>query len=81
MALACPEPAKQQRLPTRTQDIAVPLRLKGQSGPLSFISTTTIFGTAVDVTLSEVTIGAFFPADQDTADAMAATGDDMTLGR
>ena len=70
-ALPCPEPAKQPRMPRQTQDIAVPLRLKSSRGPLSFISTTTVFGTAVDVTLSEVTIEAFFPADQDTAEAMA----------
>ncbi|WBV44184.1 helix-turn-helix domain-containing protein [Pseudoroseomonas cervicalis] len=51
--------------------IAVPLRLASPLGPLSFLSTTTVFGTAVDVTLSEVTIEAFFPADDATAQAMA----------
>ena len=51
--------------------IAVPLILTSEEGPLSFISTTTVFGTAVDVTLSEVTIETFFPADQDTTRAMA----------
>jgi hypothetical protein len=34
---------------------------------LTFFSTTTIFGTPVDVTLSELAIEAFFPADQETA--------------
>jgi len=58
--------------PSREGRIAVPLRLKGELGPLSFLSTTTVFGTAVDVTLSEVTIEAFFPANEDTARAMAA---------
>ncbi|RVU39174.1 helix-turn-helix domain-containing protein [Hwanghaeella grinnelliae] len=58
--------------PAQEGRIAVPLRLKGESSPLSFLSTTTVFGTAVDVTLSEVTIEAFFPADEDTAHAMAA---------
>jgi transcriptional regulator with XRE-family HTH domain len=57
--------------PTRHLDIAVPLRIKGDAGPLSFLSTTTVFGTAVDVTLSEVTIEAFFPMDAETARAMA----------
>jgi len=52
--------------------LAVPLVLASEAGPLSFLSTTTVFGTAVDVTLSEVTIEAFFPADQQTAAAMAA---------
>jgi transcriptional regulator with XRE-family HTH domain len=51
--------------------IAVPLTLASEEGPLSFISTTTVFGTAVDVTLSEVTIETFFPADPETSKAMA----------
>lgn len=71
LALPCPEAEKRKRSPNRTQEIAVPLRLKSTYGPLSFISTTTIFGTAVDVTLAEVTIESFFPADRETADAVA----------
>lgn len=67
-----PKPSRPDRAtPTRHWEIAVPLRLKSDAGPLSFLSTTTVFGTAVDVTLSEVTIEAFFPADKETADAMA----------
>ncbi|MGF7161889.1 transcriptional regulator with XRE-family HTH domain [Rhodoligotrophos appendicifer] len=50
--------------------IAVPLKLASDEGPLSFLSATTIFGTAIDVTLSEVTIESFFPADPGTAKAM-----------
>lgn len=57
---------------TRYQNIAVPLRLKSDAGPLSFLSTTTVFGTAVDVTLSEVAIEAFFPMDAETAQAMTS---------
>lgn len=53
------------------QAIAVPFRLKTDLGSLSFLTTTTVFGTAVDVTLSEVAIEAFFPADKETADVMA----------
>jgi hypothetical protein len=34
---------------------------------LSFISTTTVFGTPLDVTLSELAIEAFLPADAETA--------------
>jgi len=48
----------------------VPLRLRTETGPLSFFSTTTVFGTAVDVTLSELAIEAFFPADAATAEAL-----------
>ncbi|CAB3750208.1 helix-turn-helix domain-containing protein [Paraburkholderia solisilvae] len=50
--------------------IAVPLRLDTPHGVLSFFSTTTVFGTPVDVTLSELAIEAFFPADQHTADTL-----------
>jgi transcriptional regulator with XRE-family HTH domain len=50
--------------------IAVPLRLRTPLGVLSFFSTTTVFGTPVDVTLSELAIEAFFPADQHTAAAL-----------
>lgn len=48
--------------------IVVPLRLRDGMTTLSFISTITVFGTPVDVTLSELAIETFFPAD-------AATGD------
>jgi hypothetical protein len=50
--------------------IAVPLRLHTEHGPLSLISTTMVFGTPVDVTLSELAIEAFFPADAATADLL-----------
>jgi transcriptional regulator with XRE-family HTH domain len=51
-------------------DVVVPLRLRTDVGLLSFFSTTTVFGTAVDVTLSELAIEAFFPADAATAEAL-----------
>jgi transcriptional regulator with XRE-family HTH domain len=47
--------------------IAVPFRVRHESGELSFISTVTTFGTALDVTVSELSIEAFFPADEHTA--------------
>ena len=37
------------------------------AGRLSFCQTTTVFGTPVDVTLSELAIETFFPADAETA--------------
>lgn len=52
-------------------EIAVPLRLRHEGAELSFISTITTFGTAVDVTLSELSIEAFLPADAATADFLA----------
>jgi transcriptional regulator with XRE-family HTH domain len=48
-------------------DIAVPLRLRHGDGELVFISTATTFGTAIDITVSELTIESFFPADEATA--------------
>jgi transcriptional regulator with XRE-family HTH domain len=50
--------------------VAVPLRLRTEAGTLSFLSTTTIFGTPVDVTLAELAIESFFPADAGTAQAL-----------
>jgi hypothetical protein len=48
----------------------VPLRLKTAQGVLSFFSTTTVFGTPVDVTLSELALESLFPADPETAQAL-----------
>ena len=50
--------------------VAVPLRLETALGPLSFLSTTMVFGTPVDVTLAELAIEAFFPADAATAELL-----------
>ena len=47
--------------------VAIPYRLSTLAGVLSFLSTTTVFGTPVDVTLSELAIESFFPADAATA--------------
>ena len=47
--------------------IAHLLRLKAEKDVLSFIGTITVFGTALDVTLSELAIESFFPADPETA--------------
>lgn len=51
-------------------DVIIPLRLATDGGVLSFLSTTTIFGTPVDVTLSEIALETFFPADAETASAL-----------
>jgi hypothetical protein len=45
--------------------------LRDESGRrLSFLSTTTIFGTPVDVTLSELALECFFPVDESTRAAL-----------
>lgn len=51
----------------RYGDVAVPLRLRTPAGDLEFITTTTVFGTPVDVTLSELALEMFFPTDEATA--------------
>jgi transcriptional regulator with XRE-family HTH domain len=50
--------------------IVIPFRLRTASGELSFLSTTTVFGTPVDVTLAEIALETFFPADTATAAAL-----------
>jgi transcriptional regulator with XRE-family HTH domain len=52
--------------------IVVPLELRIDDVTLSMFSTTTVFGTAMDVTLSEIAVESFFPADAATADALTA---------
>jgi transcriptional regulator with XRE-family HTH domain len=52
-------------------EIAVPLKIRsGDGGVLSFISTIATFGTATEVTVSELAIESFFPADAATANAL-----------
>jgi len=50
--------------------IIVPLELMVGESILAFFSTTTIFGTPIDVTLSELALESFFPADPATAEAL-----------
>jgi transcriptional regulator with XRE-family HTH domain len=65
-------PALHSTPPARPQadhaGVVVPLHLETEAGILSFISTTTVFGTPVDITLSELALEAFFPADSRTAE-------------
>jgi transcriptional regulator with XRE-family HTH domain len=53
-------------------DVCVPLRLSTPRGDLSFISTIATFGTAVDITVAELAIESFFPADAVTAEVVRA---------
>ncbi|MGW0163213.1 MmyB family transcriptional regulator [Mycobacterium sp. NPDC003323] len=51
--------------------VVVPLELAGPDEQvLTFLSTVTTFGTALDLTAAELSIEAFLPADQATADAL-----------
>jgi len=51
------------------QQAFVPLRLRGEP-ELTFFSTIATFGTALDITLAELAIEAFYPADPETAAAL-----------
>jgi transcriptional regulator with XRE-family HTH domain len=67
-----PEDAR-YRGPPASRDYAnavVPLQLVLDGGALSLFSMTTVFGTPVDITLSELALEAFLPADAATAEAL-----------
>jgi transcriptional regulator with XRE-family HTH domain len=53
-------------------EIAVPLRFDAGEQELTFFSTIATFGTAVDITLAELAIEAFFPANRTTASYLLA---------
>lgn len=51
--------------------VAVPLQLVTADGArLAFLSTTTVFGTPIDITLCELALESFFPADRATAELL-----------
>ncbi|MBV9503837.1 MAG: helix-turn-helix transcriptional regulator [Acidobacteriia bacterium] len=56
---------------TLANEVAVPLQLRTSTGTLNLISTVTVFGTPVEITLSELTLEAFYPADEETARILA----------
>jgi hypothetical protein len=60
----------QQALQPGSLGFAVPLQLRSARGELRLMTTITSFATAVDVTLSELKLEAFLPADQLTADVL-----------
>jgi hypothetical protein len=68
---AYPMPARAG--PLSPDNVAIPFKLRLGGEVLSFISTTMIFGTPVDVTLSELALETFFPADDLTARRMRET--------
>jgi len=52
--------------------LIIPLRISSDAGTLSFFTTTTVFGTAIDITFSELVIETFMPADEFTATTIRA---------
>jgi transcriptional regulator with XRE-family HTH domain len=75
---ALPAPALDTRAETTTQSaIAVPMQLEVDGAVLSMLSTTTVFGSPVDITLAELALEAFVPADAETAERLR----EMALSR
>jgi transcriptional regulator with XRE-family HTH domain len=70
IAYPAPEHPSRGHASEITNAFVVPMRLATPMGVLSFISTTTVFGTPIDVTLSELALESFFPADAATAAAL-----------
>ena len=52
------------------ESFVLPLRLASDAGELAFITMTTMFGTPLEVTLSEVAIETFLPADEVTVERL-----------
>jgi transcriptional regulator with XRE-family HTH domain len=65
-----PENAQDLHMEGEHLGVAMPFRFRLPSGVLNFISTTTVFGTPVDVTLQELALETFFPADEATANVL-----------
>ncbi len=55
------------------EKVFVPLRLRYGDAELAFFSTVVTFGTALDVTLAELVVEAFFPADDETAELLRSS--------
>ena len=70
---AYPAPTEAQADAMIEAAVVVPLVLATPAGTLSFISTTTVFGTPVEITLSELALETFFPADAATAAMLRAS--------
>jgi transcriptional regulator with XRE-family HTH domain len=51
-------------------EMVVPFQLETEVGLLTFFSTTMVFGTPVDITLSELAIESFFPANRETGEKL-----------
>lgn len=58
------------------QRYATPLQIATRLGTVSFLNTTTIFGTPTDVTLSELALEMLFPADEATVAIVRAMADE-----
>jgi transcriptional regulator with XRE-family HTH domain len=67
----CDDPVAELEVPG-AGEVVTPLRLRHEGVELAFLSTVTVFGTPLDVTVSELAIESFFPADAATAAVLRA---------
>jgi transcriptional regulator with XRE-family HTH domain len=81
--MAYPAPADGIALATSNgpQRYATPLQIVTRLGTVSFLNTTTIFGTPTDVTLSELTLEMLFPADEATIAIVRSMADEEVVQR
>jgi len=68
--LRADENEQEEHVPGEHLGIAVPFKFRSPFGVLSFISTTTIFGSPADITLQELALETFYPLDEFTKQAM-----------
>lgn len=77
-ALPCDEPVVEVAEPG---DVVVPLRFRHAGQELTFFSTVAVFGTPLDITVDELAIELFFPANTQTASYLASYVSAGTLSR
>ena len=70
-------PLPARSAPLQIDSVAIPFKLRFGGDVLSFMSATMIFGTPVDVTLSELALETFFPTDEFTADRLRKMAADL----
>jgi transcriptional regulator with XRE-family HTH domain len=70
--LEYPVPARTGTAPPVAPDtsVIIPLRLATSTGVLNLFNTMTVFGMPVDVTLAELALECFYPADPATAESL-----------
>ena len=76
-AYPVPNPSPEYRHSSEV-NICMPMRLRDGERELSFYSTISTFGTPLDVTVAELSIESFFPADAATATALNAETRSLT---
>lgn len=64
-------PDRPRQPPPNYLGFAVPMRLRLGAGEMQLITTLSHFGTAIDVTIAELRLEAFLPADAATATALS----------